>query len=278
MKPISQREPSIPEEFRPGLRLSSIRAFFFDLDGVLSVGKENPRYLGGREVMLKINSSGRKAFLLTNDSTHTRDEIGQNLAKMGFNFSKDAILTSSYLTSLYLLHKYGECKFFLVGERGLLQELEFAGHRNVENDPDVVVVGFDRGLTYAKLERALWELRNGAKLIGSYGGAVFMSDHGPALSAGPIIKALEYGAGKRAIMIGKPSPRMFHIALRVANVKASQAAMVGDQIETDMIGARRARVHTILVLTGVETRESVARSKLKPEMVLENVDSLLNLL
>jgi HAD superfamily hydrolase (TIGR01450 family) len=278
MELIAQREPSIPEEFRSGLRLSTIRAFFFDLDGVLSVGKENPRYLGGREVTLKIRSSGRKVFLLTNDSTHTRDEIVQNLAKMGFNFSKDEILTSSYLTSLYLLRKYGKCKFFLVGERGLLQELELAGHRNVENDPDVVVVGFDRGLTYAKLDRALSALRNRAKLIGSYGGAVFMSDHGPALSAGPIIKALEYGAGERAIMIGKPSPRMFHLALGVADVKASEAVMVGDQIETDMIGASRAGVHTILVLTGVETRETVAKSKLKPEMVLENVDSLLRLL
>jgi HAD superfamily hydrolase (TIGR01450 family) len=278
MKPVSQKESSITEEFRPGLRLSTIRAFFFDLDGVLSVGKENPRYLGGRDVTLKIKSSGKKAFLLTNDSTHTRDEISQNLAKLGFNFSKDEILTSSYLTSLYLLRKYGKCKFFLVGERGLLHELEFAGHRNVEKDPDVVVVGFDRGLTYVKLDRALWALRNGAKLIGSYGGAVFMSDHGPALSAGPIIKALEYGAGKRAIMIGKPSPRMFHLALHVADVKASQAVMVGDQIETDIIGARRAGVHTILVLTGVENPETVASSKVKPEMVVENVDILLHLL
>jgi HAD superfamily hydrolase (TIGR01450 family) len=271
MKPISQ-------EFRPGLRLRTIRAFFFDLDGVLSVGKENPRYLGGREVTLKIRSSGRKAFLLTNDSTHTRDEISQNLAKMDLNFSKDEILTSSYLTSLYLLRKYGKCSFFLVGERGLLHELELAGHRNVENDPDVVVVGFDRRLTYAKLDRALWALRNGARLIGSYGGAVFMSDQGPALSAGPIIKALEYGAGKRAIMIGKPSPRMFHLALRVAQVRASQAVMVGDQIETDVVGAKRAGVHTILVLTGVETQATVASSKVRPEMVVPNVDTLLDLL
>ena len=245
---------------------------------MLSVGKENPRYIGGRDVTLKIKSSGRKAFLLTNDSTHTRDEISQNLAGMGFNFSKDEILTSSSLTSLYLVRKYGKCKFFLVGERGLLHELELAGHERVEEHPDVVVVGFDRGLTYAKLDRALWALRNGAKLIGSYGGAVFMSDHGPALSAGPIIKALEYGAGKRAIMIGKPSPRMFHLALRVANVKASQAAMVGDQIETDVVGAHRAGVHTILVLTGVETRQTIASSSVKPEMVVQNVDSLLGLL
>jgi NagD protein len=105
-----------------------------------------------------------------------------------------------------------------------------------------------------------------------------MSDHGPALSAGPIIKALEYGSGKRAAMIGKPSPRMFRLALRIAEEKPSWAVMVGDQMETDLLGAHRAGVHTILVLSGVENRASIRGSTLKPDMVLENVDRLLDFL
>jgi 4-nitrophenyl phosphatase len=140
------------------------------------------------------------------------------------------------------------------------------------------VVGFDRQLTYSKLDHALQVLRQGARLVGSYGGAVFMSDHGPALSAGPIIKGLEYGSGKRAVMIGKPSPRMFRLALRIAKDKPSRAVMVGDQIETDMLGAHRAKVHTILVLTGVENKASIRASTLKPDMVLENADRLLKYL
>jgi ribonucleotide monophosphatase NagD (HAD superfamily) len=118
-------------------------------------------------------------------------------------------------------------------------------------------------------------IRAGSVLIGSYGGAVFMSDHGPALSAGPIIKALEYASGKRAVMIGKPSPRMFSLAMERAREKASLAVMVGDQLETDLLGAERAGVHTILVLTGVENKETIRQSKLKPNLVLENVDRLL---
>jgi 4-nitrophenyl phosphatase len=256
------------------MKLSEIRAFFFDLDGVLSVGKENPRSLGGHEVVSKIKSLGKKAFVLTNDSTHTREEICANLSKMGFNFSTDEILTSSYLTALYLTQKLGRSSFFLVGERGLLLELEAAGHQSEENTPDVVVVGLDRHLTYDKLDRALRSLRNGAALVGSYGGAVYMSDHGPALSAGPIIKTLEFASGKRAIMIGKPSPRMFRLALALAKVKPSDAVMIGDQIETDLSGALRAGVHTALVLTGVETKETIRNSKLKPDLVLETVDEL----
>jgi len=115
-------------------------------------------------------------------------------------------------------------------------------------------------------------------LVGSYGGAVYMSDRGPALSAGPIIKALEFASGKKAALIGKPSPRMFTLALRLANEGAGKAVMIGDQIETDLVGAGKAGVHTILVLTGVETRESLRRSKIKPEMTIDTLEALRNLL
>jgi NagD protein len=101
-----------------------------------------------------------------------------------------------------------------------------------------------------------------------------MSDRGPALSAGSIIRTLEFASGKKAVMIGKPSPRMFTLALQLAKERAGKAVMVGDQIETDLVGARKAGVHTILVLTGVETRESANRSKIKPEMIIDNLDDL----
>jgi len=260
------------------MNLKRIRVFFFDLDGVLSVGKENPRYLGGREVINKIRSQGKKAFILTNDSTHTRQEIQQNLTRVGFTFAIEEILTSSFLTAAYLTQKYGETSFFLVGENGLKRELEAAGHHPNNQNPQVVVVGFDRGLTYEKLDDALRLLRKGAELVGSYGGAVYMSDHGPALSAGPIIKALEYGSGKKAVMIGKPSPRMFRSALWLAHEKPSNAVMIGDQIETDLLGAQRAGVHTILVLTGVESRETIHSSKVKPDLMIQTVDHLLTYL
>jgi 4-nitrophenyl phosphatase len=260
------------------MKLRSIRAFFFDLDGVLSVGKEKPRYLGGREVVAKIKSSGRKAAVLTNDSTHIRQEIVQSLMKFGFSFDYEEILTSSYLAAVYLARRFGRASFFLVGEEGLRRELEAAGHIPNEDRPDAVVVGLDRQLTYDKLNLALRFLREGALLVGSYGGAVYMSDHGPALSAGPIVRALEYGSGRRAIMIGKPSARIFRLALERLGEKAARAVMIGDQIETDLLGAHRAGVRTILVLTGVENQETIRRSKTKPDQVIGTVDDLVDLL
>ena len=261
------------------MKFNKMKLFLFDMDGVLSVGKEDQRYFGGRKVIARIRSSGKQAFVLTNDSTRTRGEVHQGLLRLGFDFSVEDILTSSYLTGLYLTRKYRRpVSFFLVGENGLLRELEAAGHQYTEADPEVVVVGFDRGLNYKKLDLALRFLRGRSLLIGSYGGAVYMSDNGPALSAGPIIRALEYGSHKKAIMIGKPSPRMFKLALKRANVKAENAVMVGDQIETDLEGAKKAGVHTILVLSGVETRDSIRHSPMKPELVIEKVDQLVQYL
>jgi HAD superfamily hydrolase (TIGR01450 family) len=260
------------------MRFGSIKAFFFDLDGVLSIGKTNPRYLSGREVVSNIRSSGKKTFVLTNDSTQVREEIQKNLTRLGFDFGLDEILTSSSLTASYLHGKFGRASFFLVGEEGLRRELELAGHVEAKTQPDVVVVGLDRGLTYGELDDALRFLKKGAQLIGSYGGAVYMSDHGPALSAGPITKALEYASGKRAVMIGKPSPRMFRLAAQLAHEKPARCVMVGDQVETDILGAKRAGVHTILVLTGVETRETAKLASIQPDMIVEDVDRLLKYL
>ena len=259
------------------LNLRSLHVFFFDLDGVLSVGKEKVRYLGGKEIVRKLRESGKKTFILTNDSTHIREEILENLTFLGFSFDVREILTSSYLTAQYLTDKFGRTPFYLVGEDGLKRELEAAGHY-ASDGPRVVVVGLDRQLNYEKLDKALRYLRRGALLVGSYGGAVYMSDRGPAMSAGPIIKALEFGSGKRATLIGKPSPRMFKLALRLANEKAGKAVMIGDQIETDLVGAREAGVHTILVLTGVETKESIEQSGVKPDAVVVRVDDLESLL
>jgi len=259
------------------MNVNSLRVFFFDLDGVLSVGKARPHYLGGREVVRRLKESGRKAFVLTNNSTGTRRDVYRNLRRLGFTFEIDEVLTSSYLTARYLTQRFGEARFSLIGETGLRDELEAAGH-HASHKPQVVVVGLDRRLSYNKLDEALRHLRTGAALVGLYGGAVYMSDKGPALSAGPIIKALEFASGKRAAMIGKPSPRMFKLALQLADEEPTRAVMVGDQIETDVLGARRAGVHTILVLTGVESQEAIAQSKIKPDMVVENVDALATLL
>ena len=98
------------------------------------------------------------------------------------------------------------------------------------------------------------------------------------MAPGPIVKALEYASGKKALSFGKPSPLMFKLALAKAGVATKDAVMVGDQIETDIVGAKKIGMHTVLTLSGVDTMQSVKSAKVKPDLVLNNVDDLINLL
>ena len=124
--------------------------------------------------------------------------------------------------------------------------------RQVGDAADVVVIGLDRGLTYDKLDHAARVVRAGAAMVATHVARVYMYKDGPALATGPVVKALEYATGSRATVVGKPSPLMFRIALKKARCPPRRAVMVGDQIDTDILGAKRAGIDSILVLTGVD--------------------------
>lgn len=259
-------------------RLANKKLFLFDVDGVLYAGKERLRLIGGRKIIEKLRKMGKKFFVLTNISTHTRDSIQANLNSLGFDIKRDEILSSIQLLSDYLKKKYGSVKCYMIGEDGFRRELEANGHRIVGDDADFVVVGLDRNLSYAKLDNAVQILRKGAKLMGAHMARLYMYETGPAMAPGPIVKALEYASGKRALSFGKPSPLMFKLALAKAGVAGKDAVMVGDQIETDIVGAKKIGMYTVLTLSGVDTMQSVKSAKVKPDLVLNNVDDLINLL
>ncbi len=260
------------------LRLSAIELFLFDVDGVLWLGKDRPRYLSGKRLLSRIKTMGKKSLVLTNTSTDTRSQIHAKLTTLGFEVQLEQILTSSQLLAEYLHAKYGPSRCFLIGEEGLARELKKCGHTLVDRRADLVVVGLDRKLTYRKLDAALQMLRTGAKLVVSYMGTLYMSADGPALSAGPIAKALEYASGEKATAIGKPAPLMFRMALKLARAKPEKTLMMGDQIETDIRGARNVGIRSALVLSGVESLDSLRSSNVKPDLVVRKADDLVELL
>lgn len=233
--------------------LSKKSLFLFDLDGVFYKGKEKRVKLGGTRIVCELRRRGKKIFILTNNSTDSVENIHSNLVELGIPIAKDEILTSGLLTSEYLLTKFGKVSYYLVGEEGLDMELRKLGHKpSKRGRADVVVVGLDRFVNYEKLNTASRLAASGVPIIASHDSPVYMSREGPAIGAGPLVRAIEYGSGKRATVIGKPSPLMFRIALEKAGCSPRDAVMVGDQIDTDIRGAERVGIDSILVLTGVD--------------------------
>ena len=154
-------------------------------------------------------------------------------------------------------------------------ELAECGHTRTNGEKaDFVVMGLDRHATYDVLDHAARLARNGAGIIATHDSALFMYSSGPAMAAGPLVRAVEYAGGKRATVIGKPSPLMFRIALKRAGVRSRDAVMVGDQLDTDIAGALNAGIDPVLVTSGVDRSARGYRLLAK----LSNVDEIVPLL
>ena len=255
--------------------LSQKRLFLFDLDGVFYRGKESRVKIGGTKAIEALRASGRKLFILTNNSTDSAATVHSRLVSFGIPVKEEEVLTSGLLTAEYLKEKHGTVSYFLVGEEGLDAEMRRCGHRRTQGETaNFVVVGLDRKITYDKLDHAARLARNGAGIVATHASRLYMYKTGPAMATGPLVKAIEYASKKRAIVIGKPSALMFSIALHRAGAGRGEAVMIGDQADTDILGAARAGIDAILVTTGID--QDAPGKKLLAK--LSNVDDLVPLL
>ena len=229
------------------------KLFLFDLDGVFYKGKESRMKIGGTKAVEALRSTGRKLYILTNNSTDSSATVHSRLVEFGIPVKKEEVLTSGLLTAEYLRDRHGKVTYFLVGEKGLDLEMRRHGHTRAEGESaDFVVIGLDRKITYDKLDHAARVARNGAGLVATHISRLYMYKTGPAMATGPLVKAIEYASGKRATVIGKPSPLMFKIALERAGCGREETVMVGDQADTDIAGASRAGIDAILVTSGID--------------------------
>jgi len=251
------------------------KLFLFDLDGVFYRGKESRVKIGGTRAIEALRTNNRKLFVLTNNSTDAAETVYQRLADFDIPVRREEVLTSAQLTAEYLRDRHGQVSYFLVGEGGLDTEMKNCGHRRVDGEEaNFVVIGLDRNVTYDILDHAARLARSGARIIATHDSALFMYKAGPAMAAGPFVRAIEYASGKRATVIGKPSPLMFRIALKRARCRRKDAVMVGDQLDTDIAGAIRAGIDSILVTSGIDQEAAGYRLLAK----LPNVDAIVPLL
>lgn len=248
------------------------QAFILDVDGVLVRG--NQPLPGAASALQKLKARGR-VVLLTNNSTRSRAEAAQNLRRLGFPLNPEHIVTSAYVAARYIVEKFGRSRVWVLGEEGLREELRRAGHTLVEPEhAEWIVAGMDRNLTYEKLCQALRGLLGGARFLATNRDATFPTPKGLLPGAGACVGAIEGMGFPPEQVVGKPNPAAFQIALEVAGVPPEAALMVGDRLETDILGAQRVGMDTCLVLSGVSRREDVERLGIEPTYVVEDLLAL----
>ena len=284
----------MPPRFDP----ERIRAVLFDADGVLIHGKTP--HPGAIELVDWVRESGRQLYVLTNNSSTARGKYAARMRRMGFHLHRSEIITSGYLTARYFVECQRTRPFpqfavrkphvFVVGGDGIPREFEAVGVRATltrsvrdPRKPHFVIAGIDRTLTYAKIARAQRAITvEGALFIATNQDPTFPVENGFQPGAGTIVAAIATASGRPPeIVVGKPNPLAMRMALHAAGCDASEVLIVGDRLDTDIETGRRADVFSVLVLSGVTTREQlrhVTDPMQHPDRVIEDVTHLRRLL
>jgi glycerol 3-phosphatase-2 len=250
-------------------------AFLFDLDGVLYRGSDAVR--GAVEAVRAVRAAARPVVFVTNNATRTPGEVASFLRQLGFDATREEVVTSAIATAAMLSSRAG-ASAFVIGERGLREALTSAGIDVVGGDPeraDVVVVGLDRGLTYAKLKRAALLVQRGAELVASNPDRTFPQTDGLWPGAGALLAAVEAATGVTPTVVGKPYPPLFETARDRA--RSREPLVIGDGIDTDIAGANALGWDSLLVLTGVTTEDDLASLTEKPTYVAADLGFLARL-
>jgi len=252
-------------------QLAQARGFIIDLDGVLYRG--NAPVAGASEFIDALLNKTIPIVLLTNNSVRTAALYVDKLTGMGIHIGADRILTSGQATALYLCRvaPHG-ATVLLIGEEGVRSELVSRGFV-LRNNPDVdyVVVGFDRAVDYQKLKLATLAIRAGAKFIGTNPDKTFPTEEGLMPGNGAILAAIEAATDVTPLVVGKPSSAIFELALEELGTNAHETVMIGDRLDTDIVGGRQVGLLTILVLSGVTHAEELANASVAPDMVYDNI-------
>jgi len=251
---------------------SLIKSLIVDLDGVLYRGDQ--AIVGAREFIALLQREGVPFLLLTNNSTRTPGQYVTKLAKMGVAIEESDVLTSAQATALYLdrIAPPG-ARVYVIGEESLRAALR-EKYTIAQEGADFVVVGMDSRLTYEKLKAATLLIRGGARFIATNPDKTLPKEEGLAPGNGAIIAALEAATGVAPLVVGKPEPAIFDLALAKIGAGKEGASVIGDCLETDILGGQRAGLATILVLSGATSRKELENSTIKPDLVFENVRQL----
>jgi 4-nitrophenyl phosphatase len=253
--------------------LRSVRHVIVDMDGVLYRGDE---VLPGTNHFIEfLRQRGIGFILATNNSTRTPQQFVDKLAGMAVEIHTSEVLTSAQATAVYLAGiAPPAARVFVVGMDGVRSALSEAGFSLVEEDAEFVVAGMDFRVCYERLAQATLQIRAGAHFIGTNPDKTFPSERGIVPGAGSILAFLETSTGVTPTVIGKPETAMIEQALARLGAESAHAAMLGDRLETDILAGQRAGLQTLLVLSGVTTRELLSGSEIQPDLLFEDVGHL----
>lgn len=257
--------------------IKNIKLFLLDMDGTIYL--DNELFDGSLDFINLLKEKNINYIFLTNNSSKNQQDYLNKLNNLNIPAKLSNIFTSGNAMGLYLNNNYPKKRIYLVGTKSLHDELLKYNINLVEENPDVVVVGFDRELTYKKLEIACEAIDKGAIFLATNCDLVCpIKDKRYIPDCGSMCKMITNATGVEPTYIGKPSPDMIYILSKELNIPTNEIAMVGDRVYTDIAAGYNANCFTICVLSGESTMDTINNSNIKPDLILDSVKDIIDLI
>ena len=249
------------------------RGYLIDMDGVVYRGN---KLIPGADRFIQILLEKEIPFLfVTNNSQRSRCDVVLKLTQMGIDVEIEHIFTCAISTARFLASQKPNGSAYVIGDAGLLTALHDHGYAINEADPDYVVVGEGRLLNFEVLEKALKLIINGSKLIATNLDPNCPTDSGLRPGCGSTVSFLETASGRQAFSVGKPSPIMMRMARKELNLRTAEVTMIGDTMETDILGGLQMGYRTVLVYSGSMGQLDLEKYPYQPVLAISSLKDLI---
>lgn len=255
--------------------MDTTQNYLIDMDGVLVHGRTPIE--GATNFIDTLLREKIEFLLLTNNPLYTAGDLAYRLETIGLKVPKERIFTSSLATAQFLnTQRPTGGTAFVIGESGLTEPLHNVDFVITDHDPEYVILGETHAYNLDQITRGIRFLVKGAHFLATNPDPSGPSDGGLAPACGAMAALMETASGISPFFVGKPNPLMMRMALNYLGVHSENTTMIGDRMDTDIVGGVQAGLDTILVLSGVTRREDVQRFSYQPSQVVDSVAALIS--
>jgi NagD protein len=246
--------------------------YITDMDGVLVRGKS--LIPGAAKFVQALKDRGVEFLVLTNNPLYTPRDLAHRLHTMGLEIPPERIFTSAMATAHFLQSQRPNGTAYVIGESGLTEAIHSVGYVITDIDPEYVVLGETHTYNIAQITKGIRLISDGARFIATNPDSSGPSEQGIVPACGAMAALIEKASGKAPFFVGKPNPLMMRTALNYLGVHSEDTRMVGDRMDTDIVAGVESGMETILVLTGVTTREGVEQFPYRPTHIVDSVGDI----
>ncbi|TXC91197.1 TIGR01457 family HAD-type hydrolase [Metabacillus litoralis] len=253
--------------------MKTYKGYLIDLDGTMYRGSEQIE--AASEFVTYLAKNNLPYLFVTNNSSQTPQQVAEKLNRFQISATKESVFTTSQATANYISEEKENATIYVIGEEGLKQALINNGHQLVDDHPDYVVIGIDREISYEKLSKACIAVRNGATFISTNGDIAIPTEKGLLPGNGALTSVISVSTNTSPIFIGKPERIIVEQALQQLGVAKQDTVMVGDNYATDIMAGINCGLDTLLVHTGVTTREHLVHYPIQPTYTVDSLTDYL---